>query len=99
VVNPVCHIFKSNYAPEEEAFLGLAWFAHKRPVRIPHDQNQIALSEWHYRHCIISAWGSPMLQSRLHPSSFCESEENLEFAYMYDMADDFDSPLPSSPIF
>lgn len=96
MVNPVCHIFKSNDAPDEEAFLGSAWFAHNRSVRIPHDENQIALSEWHYRHCIISAWGSTMLKSRLHPSSFYESEEILGFAYMYDM-DNVDSPLPSSP--
>ena len=95
----MCHVFKSDYSPNEEAFSIGAWLAHKKPVRIPSDENQIALAEWHYRHCVISAWGSTMLKSHLYPQTFCECEENLEFAYMYDMEDDFDSPLPSSPIF
>ena len=76
LTDPVCHIFKSDSSPDEEAFSVSAWLAHKRPVRIPRNEIHLALAEWHYRHCVISAWGSAILKPRVHPS-FCECEDNL----------------------
>jgi len=73
---PICHIFKSDTSATSEAFLLSAWLAHKKIVRLPRDEIQYALAQWHYRHCVIAAWGSSTLQARLHANHY-SAEENL----------------------
>ena len=86
---PVCHIFLNNERRRETQFSPSAWKAHKRQPNLPVGNISLALFRWHYRHCVIHAWGVDTLKSRLHPLVFPSGGEDSEFAIC---SRDFDEP-------
>ena len=95
--DPVCHIFRCGVTPKQNAWLESAWQAHKKPVRLPRDVYHYALAEWHYRYCVIAAWGSGILKPRLYSDFFYECPEIWEFT-RFDYVQDGDSDYGSYPV-
>ena len=75
-----------------------SWSAQNRRVHFPFDKQMRVLGEWHYRHCVIMAWGSLSLKIRMYPSCFHSAEERWSVLLIYFVASRNHLQLRHSPL-